>query len=41
MQVLSDPSKFDVAITTYDMMLSAKLGTALARTITWRWAGLC
>ncbi len=35
-QVLSDPSRFDVAVTTYDMMLSARLGSALARSITWR-----
>ena len=36
LQVLGDPSKFDVAVTTYDMMLSARLGSALARSITWR-----
>ena len=36
LQVLSDPGKFDVAVTTYDMMMSARLGSALARHINWR-----
>ena len=36
-QVLANPSAFDVAVTTYDMMHSADLGKALCRTIHWRY----
>ena len=37
LQVLANPSAFDVAVTTYDMMHSADLGKALCRTIHWRY----
>ncbi len=36
-QVLANPSSFDVAVTTYDMMSSKDLGNSLSRTIAWRY----
>ena len=36
MQVLADPTSFDVAVTTYEMVTSAHFGAALSHTITWR-----
>ena len=35
-QVLADPTSFDVAVTTYEMVTSAHFGAALSHTITWR-----
>jgi SWI/SNF-related matrix-associated actin-dependent regulator of chromatin subfamily A member 5 len=35
--VLSDPSQFDVAVTTYDMVNSAHFGGALKSTLVWRY----
>jgi SNF2 family DNA or RNA helicase len=37
LQVLANPASFDVAVTTYDMITSNNWGTALSRTITWRY----
>ena len=36
-QVLANPSSFDVAVTTYDMIGSKDLGNSMSRTITWRY----
>ena len=36
LQVLADPTSFDVAVTTYEMVTSAHFGAALSHTITWR-----
>jgi SWI/SNF-related matrix-associated actin-dependent regulator of chromatin subfamily A member 5 len=35
-EVLSNPSSFDVAVTTYDMVNSIHFGDALKKTIWWR-----
>ena len=34
--MLADPTSFDVAVTTYEMVTSAHFGAALSHTITWR-----
>jgi hypothetical protein len=36
-QILANPSSFDVAVTTYDMIKSKDLGHSLKRTIHWRY----
>ncbi|BDA46823.1 probable global transcription activator SNF2L1 [Coccomyxa sp. Obi] len=36
-EVLANPSSFDVAVTTYDMIGSKDLGNSMSRTITWRY----
>lgn len=35
--MLANPSSFDVAVTTYDMIGSKDLGNSISRTITWRY----
>ena len=35
--MLANPSSFDVALTTYEMVQSQQLGLSLCRTIYWRY----
>ena len=35
--MLGDPTSFDVALTTYDMILSQDIGHSLRHTVYWRY----
>ncbi len=39
--MLGNPSSFDVAVTTYDMINSVHFGEALKSTIVWRCECVC